>query len=191
MGKLELKTKLWSITPEDAEENIPSDMQEQGLRSIWRVRPRKNGTECVGEISFILPVHRGTLEMQYRLLDDAVSAEDFAQAVGVVASWGLQQKDIYKIRVMAEPEDSFAESVFTSLKFTKKTKGEKVYYDQERAGSAWMSIYMCFGLSIGLALGSSFDHNAIGMCLGMSIGMLIGVLLDQNEKKHRKEVTGK
>ena len=41
MGKLELKTKLWIITPEDAEENIPSDMTEQGLRSIWRVRPRR------------------------------------------------------------------------------------------------------------------------------------------------------
>lgn len=191
MGKLELKTKLWIITPEGAEENSASDMSEQGIQSIWRVRPRKNGTDCVGEISFILPVDRGTLGMQYRLLDDSVSAEDFAQAVGVVVSWGLQQRDIYKIRVVAEPEDSFAESVFTHLKFTKKTKGEQVYFDQEKPGSAWISVYMCFGLSIGLALGSSFDNNAIGMCLGMCIGMLVGVLLDRKEKNHRKEVTGK
>lgn len=191
MGKLELKTKLWIITPELSEENILSDMPEQEMHSVWRVRKRKGSTDCVGEISFIPPVHRGTLEMQYRLLDDTVSAEDFAQAVGVVVSWGLQQKDVYKIRVMKAPGDDFSEKIFTNLKFAKKTKGEQEYYDQEKPATSWMAIYMCFGLSIGLALGNSFDNNAIGMCLGMSIGMLIGVILDQREKKYRKEVTGK
>ena len=191
MGKTDLKTKLWVITPEPEDTNVAAEKEEQGFCSIWKVHPRKGGTDCVAEIFFVLPVNKGTLEMGYRLLDAGVSEKDFAEAIGTVTSWAIQQKDIYKIRVMAKPEDTFAESVFTSLKFTKKTKGEQEYYDMEKPATSWMSIYMCFGLSIGLALGTGMDNNAIGMCLGMSIGMLIGVLLDQKEKKHRQEVIGK
>lgn len=52
MGKPELKTKHWVITPELAETNTTAEEQEQGLQSIWRVRPRQNGTDCVAEIFF-------------------------------------------------------------------------------------------------------------------------------------------
>lgn len=58
----------------------------------------------------------------------------------------------------------------------------------EKSETSWMAIYMCFGLSIGTALGASMSNMSIGVCLGMAIGMCIGALLDSSAKKRRKEI---
>ena len=53
-----------------------------------------------------------------------------------------------------------------------------------------MPIFMCLGLSIGMAIGVNFDNIAVGMCLGMSAGMGIGTLIDLlNNSKDKKDVS--
>lgn len=51
----------------------------------------------------------------------------------------------------------------------------------------YLSIFMCLGLSIGLAIGAGIGNIPIGMCFGMSIGVGIGALLDA---KNRKDQSG-
>ena len=52
----------------------------------------------------------------------------------------------------------------------------------------YMPIFMCLGLSVGMAIGAASDNMPIGMCLGMSIGMCLGTALDtQNRKKASDE----
>lgn len=46
----------------------------------------------------------------------------------------------------------------------------------------YLSIFMCLGLSIGLAIGAGIGNIPIGMCFGMSIGVGIGALLDKKRK---------
>lgn len=46
----------------------------------------------------------------------------------------------------------------------------------------YLSIFMCLGLSIGLAIGAGIGNIPIGMCFGMSISVGIGALLDKKRK---------
>ena len=41
-----------------------------------------------------------------------------------------------------------------------------------------MPIFMCCGMSVGMAIGVAMDNIGVGMCLGMSIGMAIGGIID-------------
>jgi len=47
----------------------------------------------------------------------------------------------------------------------------------------YMSIGMCMGLSIGVALGSVFDNIPVWMCLGLSVGLSVGLLIDRMREK--------
>ena len=50
----------------------------------------------------------------------------------------------------------------------------------------WTAVYMCFGLSCGMAVGMPFDNPTLGMCFGIAIGAAIGALLDKTERDRRK-----
>ena len=50
-----------------------------------------------------------------------------------------------------------------------------------------MPIFMCLGLSVGMAIGAASDNMAIGMCLGMSIGMCLGTALDARNRKKKSD----
>ena len=54
----------------------------------------------------------------------------------------------------------------------------------------YMPIGMCFGISIGMAIGAAMDNIPVGMCLGLGIGMCFGSALD-NAKRAKKEETEK
>lgn len=47
-----------------------------------------------------------------------------------------------------------------------------------------MPIFMCLGISVGMAVGSAAGNIGVGMCLGVGIGMCLGACLDslQNRK---------
>lgn len=51
----------------------------------------------------------------------------------------------------------------------------------------YMPIFMCLGLSVGMAIGAASDNMPIGMCLGLSIGMCLGTALDAQNRKKDKE----
>ena len=46
-----------------------------------------------------------------------------------------------------------------------------------------LPIFMCLGISIGLAIGAGIGNIPMGMCFGMSIGVGIGALLDAKNRK--------
>ena len=54
----------------------------------------------------------------------------------------------------------------------------------------YMPIGMCFGISIGMAIGAAMDNIPVGMCLGLGIGMCFGSALD-NAKRAKREETEK
>ena len=47
----------------------------------------------------------------------------------------------------------------------------------------YLPIFMCIGLSVGMAIGASLDRISIGMCIGMAIGVAVGALFDSNNRK--------
>lgn len=52
----------------------------------------------------------------------------------------------------------------------------------------WGPIYMCFGLSIGMAIGVANRHQGVGMCIGMAIGLMIGSGLASSAKATREKL---
>ncbi len=60
----------------------------------------------------------------------------------------------------------------------KNNNGNKVQY---------MPIGMCFGISIGTAIGAATDNMALYMCVGLSIGMAIGTFIDAKNRKTSEE----
>jgi len=60
--------------------------------------------------------------------------------------------------------------------------------DKENAQVMWMPICMCFGLSIGMSLGSLiFDNMSIGMCIGVSLGVAVGSIIDAKNRLNNKK----
>ena len=50
----------------------------------------------------------------------------------------------------------------------------------EKPKTSWMTVYMCFGISIGMALGSLMGNISIGMCYGVSAaGLRYGCLREE------------
>lgn len=47
----------------------------------------------------------------------------------------------------------------------------------------YMPIYMCLGISVGMAIGVALDNIGVGMCLGAGIGVCIGSIIDANNNK--------
>lgn len=48
----------------------------------------------------------------------------------------------------------------------------------------YMPIFMCLGISVGMAIGSALGNIGVGMCLGVGVGMCLGVSLDAMQKKN-------
>lgn len=47
----------------------------------------------------------------------------------------------------------------------------------------YMPIFMCLGISIGMAIGSALGNIGVGMCLGVGVGLCLGASLDAIQKK--------
>ena len=56
----------------------------------------------------------------------------------------------------------------------------------ERPLTNWSTIYMLFGMSIGMAIGRFQDQMLWGMAIGISLGVLVGTLLNHSAKKNRE-----
>ena len=53
----------------------------------------------------------------------------------------------------------------------------------------YLPIGMCFGISIGTAIGAATNNIGVGMCLGVGFGTMIGALLDAQKRKTVNEET--
>jgi hypothetical protein len=69
--------------------------------------------------------------------------------------------------------------------------------NQEENKTNYMIIFMCLGLSVGMAIGAATSNIPIGMCIGLGVGMCLGSSLDlinrkkENEQKDENEDSSK
>ena len=67
-----------------------------------------------------------------------------------------------------------------------KNNNEKGHNDQNT--THYMPLYMCIGISLGLAIGVATDNLAVCMPIGLGAGVCLGSFLDrQNLKKERDD----
>ena len=57
--------------------------------------------------------------------------------------------------------------------------------DKKENGPAYLPLWMCFGMSIGTAIGAATDNLSLWMSLGVSIGLCLGVAMDSLAKKKK------
>ena len=51
----------------------------------------------------------------------------------------------------------------------------------------YLSLGMCIGISLGVAIGAATDNISTCMCIGLGLGMCIGALMDAQNRKHTRE----
>ena len=51
----------------------------------------------------------------------------------------------------------------------------------------YMPIFMCLGLSVGMAIGAGVGNIGVGMCLGIGVGVCLGACIDHINKKSDSE----
>lgn len=108
------------------------------------------------------------------------------EAVRLAVEWALAQQNCYYVLAQTEEGNRASERVLEKNGFLRSGEGDEGHlWEKERPDVAYLSIFMCLGLSIGLSFGLLYDSMSIGMCAGLGIGALIGILLDENERKHR------
>lgn len=143
--------------------------------------------KSIGSIGF-----RGTANEKHEVeigygIDEAYQNRGYAtEALKELCEWAFSQNAFY-IQAQTEPDNEPSKKALEKCGFEQVGKGEEgLLYELEKPASAWMSIYMCLGLSVGLCFGTAQNNIAIGMCIGMAIGIAIGTSLDAADKKNRK-----
>jgi RimJ/RimL family protein N-acetyltransferase len=151
----------------------------------WRITRRETG-EPVGGLGFKGPQVNGAVEIGYGIFDPRRGNGYATEAAKAMIGWAFSQEGVYFVTAETEPDNAASQRVLEKLGFSPAGAGEEgPRFEKERPASAWFSIYLCLGLSIGLCLGTSFDNIAIGMSLGMCIGLALGSSLDAADKKKR------
>ncbi len=46
-----------------------------------------------------------------------------------------------------------------------------------------LPIFLCIGMSVGMAIGAGIGNISMGMCIGMGMGSAIGLLIDSQNKR--------
>lgn len=61
--------------------------------------------------------------------------------------------------------------------------------DQKNSGNQTpqLPIFMCMGVSIGMAIGAAMDNIGVGMCLGVGIGVAIGSAVDAAKRAKKPD----
>ena len=59
--------------------------------------------------------------------------------------------------------------------------------NEKKDKTLYLPIFMCLGLSIGIAFGAATNNMPTCMCIGLAIGLCIGTALDSQKKNKDKE----
>ncbi|GEM_PF-5154131 len=159
-----LKSRNYRITPENEAEK---------WTCTWLVAGKKSGEEA-GRLRFL-----GAPDMGRVTIEAEGDGDALIEAGKALTDWAFSQTDVFII--LAEPSP-----VFTALNF--KEKDGKLRLD--KPPFVWMAVYMCLGISLGSAIGTSTGHAGTFMCLGIAIGVALGKLMEKKEAKRRADVTG-
>ena len=209
--KTEIKTKRMTLRPmSDAEiealiERTPSeelrsaygemlsggksDPENRVWYAPWSMM-LKDTQEYVGDLGFKGPVKNHAVEIGYGVLPEYEGQGYTTEAVQAMTQWAFQQKDVVFLEAETDPENKASQRVLEKCGFAPDgTTGEEgPRFVLESPLSSQVSIYMLFGIAIGMSVGQLCGQMVWGLAPGISLGMLAGVLLDNAAKKKREEL---
>lgn len=154
----------------------------------WRITLRKTG-ETVGMVAFHGVSVDKTVEIGYDIIAAQRGNGYAEEAVQSLCSWAFGRENVYFIRALADEQNGASNHILEKLKFyrVESPVSGQVCWELERPASAWLAVYMCLGLAVGMGLGSSFfDSQTLGMVIGMSAGLALGASLDSQDRAARK-----
>lgn len=156
--------------------------------TAWKISLKEN-KQLIGSAGFKGSANKYSVEIGYGI-DEEFEGNGYAtEATKALIDWAFGQEGIYFIEAETDSDNRASQRILEKLSFKPDGEGEEgPRFVLEKGETSWMEIYMCFGLSIGTALGATMNNMAIGMCFGMAIGMCLGVAIDSASKKKRKEI---
>ena len=157
----------------------------------WKMILRENNAE-IGDLCFKGAPQKGTVEIGYGLSSKAHEGMGLmTEAVEAMLDWAFVQDGVYAVEAETAPDNAASQRILQKTRFVPAGEGEEgPRFRREKPQLHWMSIYMCFGLSLGMAIGMSMDQMSLSMCLGMGIGVALGAAMDSSERKKRQAITG-
>jgi len=157
----------------------------------WKICLKKEPDKMVGDLCFKGPQEKGRVEVGYGILPEYEGQGYATEAVKAVCEWAFSEKDVYYVEAETDPDNSASQRVLEKNGFavTGKTGEEGPRFELKKPSSSWIAIFMCFGVSIGFAIGTTMGNIALSP-IGIAVGVAVGAALDNYEKKHRAEVCG-
>lgn len=156
--------------------------------TAWKICLKEN-CNMIGDMCFKGPAKAHSVEIGYGLKEEYTGRGYATEAVKAFIDWAFSQEDVYFVEAETAPDNLASKRILEKLAFKPDGTGEEgPRFVLEKSETLWMPIYMCFGLSIGLSLGSASDNMSIGMCLGMGIGLCVGTALDAVTKKNHEKM---
>ena len=158
--------------------------------TYWRMTLRET-KQTVGYLGFLGEPKDQTAELGFDVPEEFHGEGYASEATKALCDWAFLRDIVYFVRVMTAQTSTVSNQMLKELEFYRiesPLEGHE-YWELERPASAWIAVYLCFGLAIGLALGSSFFGNqALGMSIGMAAGVALGATLDSQDRAARKRV---
>lgn len=169
-------------------EGCKRDPENRIWYAPWKMI-RKDLQVYVGDFCFKGPQKDGAVEIGYGVLPKFEGIGYTTEAVKAITQWAFEQKDVRFVEAETDPENKASQRVLEKCGFQADGTGEEgPRFVLESPQTNWMSVYMCFGMSIGMALGVYQDQMLMGLSIGMSIGVAVGMMLDASEKKKREKL---
>lgn len=159
--------------------------------TAWKICLKENGEE-IGSAGFKGVQPDGAVELGYGINHGFAGRGYATEAAKALIDWAFSQDNVYFVEAGTSPDNAASRRILEKLKFQPDGEGaEGPRFLLEKPASAWMSIYMCLGMSVGMCFSAAFDNIAIGLCLGLSIGLCLGLSLDAADKKKRDKLKEK
>ena len=154
----------------------------------WQITLR-NGGQVVGLLGFHGVAVNQTVEIGYEIRETYRGNGYGEEALKALCDWAFGCEAIYFISALAAEDNAASNHILEKLKFYRvesPVSGMNAW-ELERPASAWMSIYMCFGVALGVSFGQTlFQNMAIGLAIGIGAGLALGSGLDAQDRAARK-----
>ena len=195
-------TELHNLIDQTADESLKqaygemlagceSHPDERLWYTAWKICLKESGEE-IGSAGFKGAQTNGAVELGYGINSGFEGNGCAAEAARALIDWTFSQENVFFIEAETAPDNAASMRVLEKLNFRPDGEGtEGPRFLLEKPASAWMPVYMCIGMSVGMCFGVSFDKIALGMCIGMPIGLCIGLSLDAADEKKREALKAK
>ena len=195
----EIKTLILKTADEELKsayqemlEGCETDVENRIWYAPWKMCLKKEGT-FIGDLCFKGPEKKNAVEIGYGILKEYEGHGYTTEAVNTLIEWAFgANQEIFFIEAETAPDNMASKRILEKMAFVADGEGEEgPRFVKERPETAWMPIYMCFGLSIGMSIGTGMDNLSLGMCIGMCLGMCLGAALDASCRKKREQIRKK